>query len=85
MRITIENQNKLITSTLLVSVIKQEINFENNYSFKGKDILPETILKNLNKRLDVPLPLDKSFVHEAIKEYLQIEKEILGKEFEITL
>lgn len=83
--ITEKDETILIKSPLLTSVIKQEVDFSLSSLYEGKNNLPDSVLSAIKKRLDVPLPLDKSFVHEAIKEYSEIEKIISSKAFTIVL
>ena len=73
MIVNIKNEKVEIKSTLLQSEIKYVVNID---LFGERTITKKTfpiIMKNLEKRLEAPLPLDKTFVHEAIDELKQLK------------
>lgn len=72
---------KDIISPLLESVIKNELKFNNSSSYILDDKLPEGIFASLSRRLEVPLPLDKTFVYNAINEASELSKIIENKRY----
>lgn len=72
---------KDIISPLLESVIKNELKFNNGSSYILDDKLPEGIFTSLSKRLEAPLPLDKTFVYNAINEAGDLSKAVKNKRY----
>lgn len=72
---------KDIISPLLESVIKNELKFNNGSSYILDNKLPEGIFVSLSKRLEAPLPLDKTFVYNAINEAGEISKAVENKRY----
>lgn len=72
---------KEIISPLLESIIKNELKFNNDSSYILDDKLPEGVFLSLSKRLDAPLPLDKTFVYNAINEANELSKNVENKKY----
>lgn len=67
-KVNIKNKKVEVNNSLLESELKQNIPID---LFGERTITKKVftiILKNLEKRLEAPLPLDKTFVHEALNE-----------------
>ena len=72
-KVNIKNKKVEVNNSLLESELKQNIPID---LFGERTITKKVftiILKNLEKRLEAPLPLDKTFVHEAIDELKRLK------------
>lgn len=84
MKFIVNNEETQVKSSLLVSMLKSQYKF-NDDVYQGENFISEFVLENLKKRLEVPLPLDKTFVYEAINEYTRLNELVNNKVYKIVL
>lgn len=85
MHIKINNKDIKIKSSLLISAIKDELYFENNEYCDCYNSFPQKINEKLQKRLEAPLPLDKTFIYDALNEFEKINMIVREESFKIFL